>query len=76
MVDPNCKILWADKYGADLGCHPTTNYASGLCDAAKQAVITQHRLRYNMLGLWINNYLTTDTNRKLRALKYAYTFNA
>ena len=28
-----------------------------------------------MLGLWINNSLTTDIKLKLRDLRYAYTFN-
>ena len=26
MVDPHCKILWADKSGEGLGLQPTDNY--------------------------------------------------
>ena len=39
MVDSHCEILWDENYGADLGRHPTENYAAGLDDAAKQEVI-------------------------------------
>ena len=76
MVDLHCEILWAENYGAGLERHPTENYALGLDDAANQAVILKHRLRYKMLGLCIKNSLTTDSKRKLRDFKSAYIFNA
>ena len=75
MVDSHCEILWADNSVAHLGCHSTTNYAAGLYDASKQEVITQQHLMSKMIGLLIKNSLTTDAKRKLRAFKYAYTFN-
>ena len=55
MVESQCEILWADKYGADLGHYPTANYSAGLNYTAKQSEIAQQRLRYKMLGLWIKN---------------------
>ena len=76
IVDPHFETLWSDNSGSDLGHPPTANYAAGLYEASKQAVISKQRLRSKMLGLWIKNYLTTNTKRKLRAFKYAYTFNA
>ena len=76
MVDSHCEILWSDNSGADLGSHLTANYAAVLENAAKQAVIAQHYLRSKMLCIWIKKSLTTNANRKLRALKYAYNFNA
>ena len=76
MVDLHCKTPWDDKSGAYLGLHHTENYASGLDDTANQAVITQHRLMSKIIGTWIKNPLTTDSKNKLRAFKYAYTFNA
>ena len=74
MVDSHCEILWADNYGANLGRHPIENHAAGLDDAEKQAMISQQRLRFNMLGIYIKNSLTTDTKHKLRAFNSAYTF--
>ena len=75
MVDSHCEILWGDNSGSDLGCHPIANYAAGLDDTEEQSIITQQRLRSNIIFLWIKNSLTTDTKRKLRAFNYAYTFN-
>ena len=75
MVDSHCEILWADNYGANLGRHPIENHAVGLDDAEKQAMISQQRLRFNMLGIYIKNSLTTDAEFKLRYFKSAYTFN-
>ena len=76
IVDSHYEILWADNSGANLGCHPKANYAAGLYDADKQAVISQQRLIPKMIGLWINNYLTTNAKRKWRYFKSAYTLNA
>ena len=76
MVDSHCEILWAENYGSDLGCHPTTNYSAGLYDVAKQSLINQKRLRSNMLRLWIKNSMTTNSKCKLRAFNYAFTLNA
>ena len=45
MVESHCKILWAENSGANLGRHTTENYASGLDDAEKQAIIAHQRLR-------------------------------
>ena len=76
MVDSHYEILWADKYGAYLGHHPIENYAVGLDDAYKQALVAQHCLRSKILGLCIKNYLTTNDKHKLRYFKSAYNFNA
>ena len=75
MVEAHCEILWADNYGANLGCHPTENYAAGLYDAEKKSKIAHKHFSSRMLGLWIKNSLTIYAKRKLRYLKYAYTFN-
>ena len=75
MVDSHCEIMWDDNSGADLGHHPTENCAAGLDDTEKQSIIVQQRLRSNMLGLWINNTLTTDAKRKLMTFNYVNTFN-
>ena len=76
MVDSHCEILWDDNSGAYLGCHPTENYAAGLDEAQKQAIMSQQLLRSKMIGLWIKTFLTTNVKCKLRALNYAFTFNA
>ena len=75
MVDSHCEILCADNSGADLGRHTTANYTAGLYDTANKEVISQQRLRYKMLGLWIKNSLTTNAKRKSMDFKSAYTFN-
>ena len=51
MVDSHCEILWDENSGVDLGRLPTENYAAGLDDVAKQALITQQRLRSKMIDL-------------------------
>ena len=75
MVYSYCEILWSDNSGSVLGRHPTANYSEVLDDAQKQAIISQHHLRSNILGLCINKDFTTDSKRKLRAFRYSYTFN-
>ena len=75
MVELHCEILWADNSGESLGRHPTGNYAAGLDDAEKHSIIAQQRLRSNMIGLWINNYLITDAKRKFRDFNSTYIFN-
>ena len=40
-LDSHFEILCADNYGADLGRHPTADYAAGIDDAAKQAIFAQ-----------------------------------
>ena len=42
---------------------------------ANQEIITQHRLRSNMLGLCTKNSLTTNAKRKLWDFKSEYTLN-
>ena len=74
MVDSQCEILWADNSGADLGSHPTENYASGLDYAEKQAIFSQKRLMSKMLGIWIKKSLYTDAKRKLKYFKSSYNF--
>ena len=32
LVDSHHEILWVDNYGADVGRHPTENYAAVLDD--------------------------------------------
>ena len=76
MVDSHCEIMWSDNSGADLGRHPTENYAAGLDDAAKQAVMAKKRLRSKMLGIRTKNSMTTYDKRKLRAFKSVYNLNA
>ena len=76
MVDSHCEILWDENSVADLGCHPTENYAPGLDDASKHAVIAQRRLRSKILGLSIKNSLNTNAKSKLKDFKSTYTFNA
>ena len=76
MVESHYEALWADNSEEKLGRHPIENYSEGLYDAEKQAIISQQCRRSKMIGLWIKNYLTTDPKHKLRAFKYAYTFNA
>ena len=75
MVDSNYEILCSDNSGSALGQHPTANYAAGLDDTEKQAIINQHCLISYMLGLLIKKSLTTDDKRKLRYFRYIYTFN-
>ena len=59
-----------------MGRHPTANYTAGLDYADKQAIISQQRLSSKMLGLWINNSLTTYVKRKFRDSKSAYTLKS
>ena len=68
--------MWNDNSVADLGHHPISNYTSVLDDSSNPAVISQQRLISKMIGLWINNSLTANAKRKLRAFKYAYSFNS
>ena len=75
IVESHYEIMWYENYGAGLGIHLTGNYAAGLDDADKQTIIAQQCLRYNIIYIWINNYLTTDANHKLRAFRYEYTLN-
>ena len=74
-MESHCEILWGDNSGAYLGFHPTANYRAGLYEPENQAIICQQLLRYNILGLCIKNFLTTDVNLKLRYFGNSYTFN-
>ena len=65
--------MWARNSGARLG--PPEYYGTEPDDPEKQEIIAQQHLRYNILGLWIKNFLTTDGKRKLRAFRTAYNFN-
>ena len=75
MVESHCEILWSDNTGAGLGLHPTANYESGLDYPQNQSIISQQRLRYKILVLWINKSLTTGAKSKLREFSPIYTFN-
>ena len=75
MIDSCCENLCANNSGAGLGCLPTAYYGSAPDDVAKQSLISQQCLRSKIMGLWINNYLTTDVNCKLIAFGTSYTFN-
>ena len=75
MVYSHCEILWAENSGANLGRHPTENYAVGLDDAQNEAIIAHQRLRSKFLGLWIKNSLTIDAKRKFRDFNSTYIFN-
>ena len=71
MVKSHCEIMWADNPGAYFRCHPTANYSEGIDDVEKQAIISQNRLRSNMLDIWFKSSLTTYANFKLWAFKSA-----
>ena len=75
MTDSQCEIMWDNNSGAVLGLHPTGDYGAAPNSPEKQAIITQHSLRYKMLGICIKKSLTTDSKLKLRAFTTAYTFN-
>ena len=75
MMESHCEIMWDNISGAGLGCHPTADYGAAPDAPEKQAIIAQQRLRSKILGLWINNLLTTDAKHKLRAFRNAHTFN-
>ena len=64
------------KKGGVLGCLPTAYYGASPDDAEKQVLISQQRIKSKILGLWINNYLTTETKIKLRYFIYSYKFNS
>ena len=65
MVDSQCEIMWANNSGAGLGGHPISYYESAPYSPENQAIITQQGLGYNIIGLWIKNFLTTDAKCKL-----------
>ena len=73
--DSHCEIMWSNKSGAGLGFHPTAEHEAAPDVPVNQAIISQQRFRSNNLGLWIQNFLTTDDKRKLRCFRSAYTFN-
>ena len=75
MVNSNCESMWANKSGANLGRYPTADYGSAADVPEKQAIIAQKRCRSNMLILCINNFMTNDSKRKLRAFRTAYIFD-
>ena len=75
IIESHCEKLWAKNTGAGLGHLTTANYGAEPDYAAKQDLISQKRLRPKMLGLWINNDLTTEAKSKLRAFKTSYNFN-
>ena len=75
MVDSHCEILLAKNLGAGSGRNPTVDYGSEADTPEKQAIISPHRLRYNMLWPRIKNFLTTDDKRKLRDFRATWTFN-
>ena len=69
IIDSHCEKLWANKSGAGLGHLPSADYGAATADTAKQALIYQKHLRSKILGLWINNSLTNEDKRKLRAFR-------
>ena len=75
MVESHCEVLWVNNTGAGFGHHPTSYYGAAEDVLSNQAIITRKRLRYKILVLCINNFLTTDAKFKLRYLKTSYTFN-
>ena len=75
MVESHYEILWYENLGSGLGRHPIKKYESGIDNPQKKAITPQQCLRSNMLGLCIKNSLATDYSNKLRAFRYAYTFN-
>ena len=60
MVESQCEILWADNLGSGLGHHPTADNGVAAENPEKEAITTQQKLRYTMIGPWINISLTSD----------------
>ena len=75
MVDSHCEVMWANNSVVGLGCHPIEDYGSAVDFPVKHIIISQHRLRSNMIGLWIKKSLTNDAKHMLSAFRTAYNFN-
>ena len=69
MIDSHFENLWSNKSVAGLERLPTEYYGAAPDYGAKQALISQQHLRSKIMGLWINNFLTTEDKRKLRAFR-------
>ena len=74
MIEHQCENLWTNNSGSGLVHLPTEDYGAAPDESAKQALILQHCIRYKIMVLWTNNYLTTKAKRKLRAFINSYTF--
>ena len=62
MLDSHCENLWSDNSGNGMGCHTTSDYGEENGVLAKKLIISQQRLRSNILSLWIKNSLINDEN--------------
>ena len=58
-----------------MGHHSIEDYVTADNEYFNQGIIYQQRLRSKVLILWIRNLQTTDSKRKFKAFKIAYTFN-
>ena len=74
MVDSHCEIMRYNESVAGSGHHPTADYGAAEDDTAKQKIISQQRLSFKMLGLWIKNSLATDAKCNLSTYKISYTY--
>ena len=73
MVESHCENMWSNNSVAGLGRHPTADYGAAADFPSKQLIISQQRLRSEMLILWIKNLLTTGEKFSLGAFKTSYT---
>ena len=55
MMESNCENLWANNSVADFVYNPTEDYREGSDDTAKKIIISQKRLTFKILSLWIKN---------------------
>ena len=73
-MDSQFKLVLEDNSVVGLGRHPTADYGAAEDDTAKQKIISQQRLSFKMLGLWIKNSLATDAKCNLSTYKISYTY--
>ena len=55
-VDTHCENMWANKPGADLGCHPIADYVTAENFPAKQLIIAHQLVISNILSLCIKTH--------------------
>ena len=67
--------MYSKNLGAGVGHHQTVYFVLEAYDATKPAIISQKRLRFKIMNLWVIKSLTTDVNHMLRYFKTSYDFN-
>ena len=75
VVDSKCENLCDNTSVADLGRHPILDYGTAVENPDNHLIVSQQRIRYKMLSLWIKTLLATGAKLKLRAFKTSYTYN-